>query len=199
VEARITRDGQGRLYYGVALSWSPTTIPTTPVNAGIEVHREYSVQRGGVWVALGHPATVQTGELVRVDLFAILPAPRNFVVLDDPVPGGLEPVNRDLATASLVDAGEAEDVFPENSLYHRYDDWQSFAMTLWSFHHRELRHDTARFYSEYLPAGRYRLSYTAQVIAPGTFTIPPPHAEEMYDPDVFGNGVPSTLDVTAAE
>jgi uncharacterized protein YfaS (alpha-2-macroglobulin family) len=194
-EIRLTREGRGRLYYRVALSWSPVELPTSPVDAGIELHREYAVQRDGAWIGLGDPAIVRSGELVRVDLFVVLPAARNFVVLDDPVPGGLEPVNRDLATASLVDADEAEDVFPPDSIYYRYDDWQTFAMTFWSFYHRELRHDAARFYSEYLPAGRYRLSYVAQVIAPGSFTIPPTHAEEMYDPDVFGNGVAGRLEV----
>ena len=38
---------------------------------------------------------IKRGELVRVDLFVSLPTPRHFVVVDDPVPGGLEPVNRD--------------------------------------------------------------------------------------------------------
>ncbi|MGR9072045.1 MAG: alpha-2-macroglobulin family protein [Gammaproteobacteria bacterium] len=43
-----------------------------------------------------------------------------------------------------------------------------------------------RFYSDYLPAGRYHLSYTAQAIAPGEFARRPARAEEMYDPDVYG-------------
>ena len=44
---------------------------------------------------------ITRGEVVRVDLYLDLPAARNFVVVDDPVPGGLEPVNRNLATASV--------------------------------------------------------------------------------------------------
>ena len=43
------------------------------------------------------------------------------------------------------------------------------------------------------PAGNYRLSYTAQAIAEGRFTVMPVHAEEMYDPNVFGKGLPATL------
>ena len=43
---------------------------------------------------------IKTGELVKVDLYVSIPAPRYFVVVDDPVPGGLEPVNRELATSS---------------------------------------------------------------------------------------------------
>ncbi len=196
---RLTREGQGRMYYGVTLAWSPLAMPTTPVDAGIEVHREYSVERDGTFVALGDPATIRRGELVRVDLFVLLAGPRNFVVIDDPIPGGLEPVNRDLATASTVDTDKAEVPYAPTSFFHRYDDWQTFAVSFWSFYHRELRHDTARYYSEYLPAGRYHLSYVAQAIAPGSFAILPTHAEEMYDPDVFGNGVSGTLEVQGDE
>ena len=62
-----------------------------------------------------------------------------------------------------------------------------------------MRHDSARFYSDYLPAGRYLLSYVAQVIAPGEFTVLPLYAEEMYDPDVFGQGLPGALRVEAMQ
>jgi hypothetical protein len=76
------------------------------VNAGIEIHREYSMQKDNQWQLLKNPMKLSRGDLVRVDLFLSLPAARNFVVVDDPVPGSLEPVNRDLATASTVDADQ---------------------------------------------------------------------------------------------
>ena len=194
-EVRLEREGAGRLYYAVRLQYAPSDLAPRETNAGIEVHREYSVERDEAWVRLAQEARVRQGELVRVDLYVILPAPRNFVVVDDPLPGGLEPVDRDLATASEVDADKAVDSYPPDSFYFRYDDWQWFAATFYSFYHRELRHDRARFYSEYLPAGRYHLSYVAQVIAPGEFAALPTHAEEMYDPDVFGRAAPGTLTV----
>jgi uncharacterized protein YfaS (alpha-2-macroglobulin family) len=37
----------------------------------------------------------------------------------------------------------------------------------------------------------------AQAIAPGAFTVLPVRAEEMYDPDTFGQGVPTMLHVLA--
>jgi uncharacterized protein YfaS (alpha-2-macroglobulin family) len=46
-----------------------------------------------------------------------------------------------------------------------------------------------------LPAGNYHLSYTAQAIASGEFVVMPVYAEEMYDPDVFGQGVVEVLKV----
>jgi len=147
---------------------------------------------------LTEPMEIRAGELVRVDLFVSVPGPRNFVVVDDPVPGGLEPVNRDLATASTVDAAQGEFDGARTSFWFSRDDWFWFGYSRWSFYHKELRHDSARFYSEYLPGGNYHLSYVAQAIASGTFQVLPTRAEEMYDPDVFGQAVPGTLVVERA-
>ncbi len=194
----VRKQGEGRLYYSRRLSYTPAG-PVEPVNAGIEIHREYSVQRDGRWVLLENPMEIRTGELVRVDLFVSLPAERYFVVVEDPVPGGLEPVNRQLATASEVDAPGEEALFAENSFRGRYNDWRSYGTSRWSFYHKELRHDVARFYSERLGSGRYYLSYTAQAIAPGRFAAPPARAEEMYDPDVFGRTAPAQLDVKLSD
>jgi uncharacterized protein YfaS (alpha-2-macroglobulin family) len=191
----IDRQGTGRLYYSTRLSYSLTDQAATETNAGIEVHREYSVQRAGRWQLLNSPVTVKRGELVRVDLYLSLPAPRHFVVVDDPVPGGLEPVNRDLATGSTVDADATEFAPAGGSLWLKYSDWSEYAIEFWSFYHRELLHDAARFYSDYLPAGHYHLSYAAQAMAEGQFSASPTKAEEMYDPDVYGKGLPAHVTV----
>ncbi|MFZ2470053.1 MAG: hypothetical protein WAW54_16825, partial [Parvibaculum sedimenti] len=191
----IKRDGAGRLYYATRLSYAPTDASGTAVNSGIEVRREYSVERGGKWVLLGDKAEVTRGEIVRVDLYLSLPAARAFVVVNDPVPGGLEPVNRDLATASSVDATKAAYVAPKGSWWSHAKDWIEYEAGFWGFYHRELRFDSARFYSDYLDAGNYHLTYMAQAIATGEFQRRATKAEEMYDPDVFGLGVPGSLTV----
>ena len=190
---KLKRKGEGRLYYQTRLSYAPTDPNAAPVNSGIEIRREYSVERDGKRVLLGEPATISRGELVRVDLYLSLPAARNFVVVNDPVPGGLEPVNRDLATASTVDAGKADFVMPEGSWGKKFTDWVEYASGYWSFYHRELRDDGVRFYSDYLGAGNYHLTYMAQAIATGDFARRAVKAEEMYDPDVFGLGAPGKL------
>jgi alpha-2-macroglobulin len=192
-ELRIERTGTGRLYYAARLSFALHDSVARATNAGIEVVREYSVQREGRWELLSSPMEIKRGELVRIDLFVDVPGARNFVVVDDPVPGGLEPVNRDLATASTVDADEGEFQAAGGSFWFKYSDWSEYGVALWSFYHRELRHDAARFYADYLPAGHYHLSYAAQAIASGEFSSSPTKAEEMYDPDVYGKSLPGQL------
>ncbi|NLA75967.1 MAG: hypothetical protein GX846_10955, partial [Deltaproteobacteria bacterium] len=163
------------------------------IDAGISIRREYSDERDGKWFLLKTPVKIKRGELVRVDLYITIPGARNFLVVDDHVPGGLEPVNRDLATASAVDVDKAESDYPAGSWFFNYEDWSWYGMSRWGFYHKELRHDAARFYSEYLAPGNYHLSYTAQAVATGKFTIMPAHSEEMYDPDVFGKSGPAFL------
>jgi hypothetical protein len=192
---KIEKEGKGRLYYASRLFYAPKEPRKDAINAGMELRREYSVERDGKWTLLATPMRIKVGELVRVDLYLSLRAARNFVVVDDPVPGGVEPVNRDLATASTVDADKGEVKRPEGSFWFRHDDWIDFGFSYGNFYHKELRHHAARFYSEYLPAGNYHLSYVAQSIAPGEFIVLPTHAEEMYDPDVFGKSAPAWLRV----
>lgn len=191
----LHKDGEGRYYYAVRLAFAPTAVQQEPINAGIDLRREYSVQRDGRWQLLRSPMRIRRGELVRVDLFVSLPTARHFVVVDDPVPGGLEPVNRDLANTSQVDADAGSYQAAGGSWYLQFNDWVGYSVNRWSFYHQELRHDAARFYSDYLPPGNYHLSYTAQAIAEGSFTVLPTHSEEMYDPDVFGKSAPALLEV----
>jgi uncharacterized protein YfaS (alpha-2-macroglobulin family) len=193
----IEPSGTGRFYYKAQLSYSPKELPKSATNAGIEIRREYSVRRGGAWTLLAAPVSVRQGELVKIDIFARLTAPKHFVIVEDPIPGGLEAVNRDLATSSEVDATRGQFEGAANSFWFDLREWIDFGATFWSFYHKELRHGSARFYSEYLPAGNYHLSYVAQAIGVGEFSIPPARAEEMYDPDVFGLSASDRLVVSA--
>lgn len=191
----IGHEGSGRLYYTARITYAREGDTDAAINAGIDVRREYSVQRGGEWVLLGSPAELRRGELVRVDLFVSVPSARHFVVVDDPVPGGLEPLNPELANVSQVDAAYGDYQAAGGSWWFELSDWRGYGVSRWSFYHQEIRHDAVRFYSEYLPPGNYHLSYTAQAIADGSFAVQPAAAAEMYDPDVYGMTQAFTLEI----
>jgi hypothetical protein len=191
----LSREGAGRLYYSPRITFAMIDEASERKNAGVDIRREISVERKGAWTLLEKDAHIGRGELVRVDLFVSLPSPRHFLVVDDPVAGGLEPVNRDLATASRFDADKGDFDAAGGSFWFTFSDWRAYHASRWNFYHKELRHDSVRFYSDYLPAGNYHLSYTAQAIAEGTFRLVPVKAAEMYDADVFGTGLPGRLTV----
>jgi hypothetical protein len=85
------------------------------------------------------------------------------------------------------------------SFWFKFSDWIDFGVSRWSFYHKEIRHNSVRFYSDYLPAGNYHLSYAAQAIATGSFSALPAIAQEMYDPDVYGKTDALTLKVNEAQ
>jgi uncharacterized protein YfaS (alpha-2-macroglobulin family) len=191
----LSKQGSGRVYYQMQMSYAKKQNFSQAVNAGIQINREYSVQVGDKWQVIASPMQLEKGQLVRVDLFVSTPTARQFVVINDPIPGGLEPVNRDLATTSVVDSSYHPAL---GSRWFDQADWVPYGQYGWSFYHQELRHDSARFYSDNLPLGNYHLSYTAQAIAGGEFSVMPVRIEEMYDPDVYGLGLPATLKVEHA-
>jgi hypothetical protein len=172
----LSAEGAGRAYFATRLRYTEPESQQQAANAGLELKRRYFVREGQGWKEVQPPLQLTRGDMLKIELELGSPASRSFVVVDDAVPGGLEPVNPDLATASGLGA---EDLESDSG-------W---------FYHRELRHDAARFYADHLPAGRYTLRWIGQAVAAGEFAVGAAHAEEMYDPDVFGNTAPARLTV----
>jgi len=193
----IEREGDGRLYYAATLRYASKEGANQDINAGMEIHREYSMLQNNNWTLLKKDSVIKRGDTVRVDLYLSLPTERNYVVVNDPLPGGLETINRDLATSSSVDnvSPAAND---SRSVWFKFNDWIKYNDSFWSFYHKELRHDSARFYADWLPAGNYHLSYMTQAIADGTFAAPPVRAEEMYDPDIYGRANNTSIIIKTA-
>jgi alpha-2-macroglobulin len=158
-----------------------------PGDRGIQVERWYESFEGG------RPLTeIAEGELVRVRLRLTVPSERHFVILDDALPAGLEAVDLSLRTVGGVAGPGAADsaaVEPsgegaDGALPWVYGSWDA---GWWSpFDHREMRDDRVVFAATRLWPGSYSATYLARATTPGTFIRPPAHAEEMYNPAVFG-------------
>ena len=86
-------------------------------------------------------------------------------------------VNRELATASTMDADATEFQAAGGSFWFKYSDWSEYGIELWSFYHRELKHEAARFYADYLPAGHYHLSRSHEKLCDRRWTS---HADSWY-------------------
>ncbi len=188
----IAHSGQGRLYYALRLSYAMPADALAPADAGFGVRRGYAVQRGLHWVPVGPGTQLLRGDVVRVELDVDVPTERHYVVLSDPLPGGFEAVNRQLATA--MDSSPAE-LAGRSVLMFDAGAWPDMSLVSGGFYHRETAFDAVRFYADTLPAGHYRLVYAAQVIAPGRFLAPAPTVREIYQPEVFGRGAAQTVDV----
>jgi len=180
--------GEGNVYYYLTVTDIPAKPPVTPEDHGIRVERWYERYDTGT------PTTsVTEGDLVRVRLRITVPTSRPFVVLDDALPAGLEAIDLSLRTASTMagpgikqpDEQQGEEEHTEESSGPSwYGMWDG---GWWSpFDHRELRDDRVVYSATMLWPGTYTASYIARATTPGTFIKPPAHAEEMYNPAVYG-------------
>jgi uncharacterized protein YfaS (alpha-2-macroglobulin family) len=188
------------VFYALTVHEVPRDRPVRPDQQGVVVERWYED------FATGKPVTsVTEGDLVRVRLRVTVTATREFLALEDPLPGGLEAVDVSLRT-SVVSAGpgavppeegaEEEEEHPAGGyLYGWYfGRWDSGWWT--PFDHRELRDDRVVYVATEMWPGSYTASYVARATTPGVFTRPPAHAEEMYNPGVQGRSDGGVFTVT---
>ena len=168
----LSKQGPGRLYYRMAMTYCPSDLKSIGLDNGFAVERVYeavgdnrdvSQDAEGVW-------HIKAGALVRVNLSMQTPSRRYQVALVDPLPAGLEAVNPELL------GGEQT---PPSS---RLDGWWS---NYW-FDHQNLRDERVEAFTNLLWEGVYHYSYLARATTPGQFVVPPCKAEEMYHPETFG-------------
>lgn len=187
----LRKEGRGRVYYTARLRFAYEQVRTDAVNAGMSVTRHYFVRRGQKWTPLEGMIPLKRGDLVRVQLKVGIPSERVFVALNDPLPAGLEPVNTALAAAMQADADAGESDNSTGSYLWNEDDYWYGAYRSGGFYHRELRLQAVQYFADFIAPGEYEMNYVAQAIATGKFSANPTIVEEMYDPEIYGKGVPA--------
>jgi uncharacterized protein YfaS (alpha-2-macroglobulin family) len=200
--------GSATAFYFLTVSEVPRELPVRPVESGIRVERWYER------LSDGSPVTsVEEGELVRVRVRVTVAADRQFVVVDDPLPAGLEAIDLSLRTATTmagpgaglgrpaagVAGEEDEDEVDADESDAGYGGWGHgrWDSGWWSpWEHREIRDDRVRWSTALLWRGVHTATYVARATTSGTFVRPPAHAEEMYNPAVMGRSDGGTFVVT---
>jgi uncharacterized protein YfaS (alpha-2-macroglobulin family) len=185
MRVRLQADGAGAaVYYQLSVREVTGRATYRPLDRGISVERWYET------VDTRRPVTsVAAGQVVRVRLRITVPEDRGMVVLDDPLPAGLEAVDLSLRTVSpfageMLILAEAEQEERPGAWYWGYGSWDS---GMWSaFDHTEIRDDRVVYFARRLWRGRYNATYLARATTSGRFVSAPAQAEEMYNPGVHG-------------
>lgn len=174
-DVEINKKGPGSLYYGLRMTYYPLQTKE-PRDEGLTILKSVTP----VQAQFGQDGAYPIGQIFRVTLSVETPHDRHFVVVDDPVPAGLEPINVSLATTSAAVAEmEGEN---ENSWWR-------------GFNHVEKHDDRVLLFADYLEDGVTTFSYLARATTKGLFQLPPTHAEEMYTPEVYGRTVSKVVTV----
>ena len=176
----IRRTGSsGKLYYSLSLRYYQPDEGIKGRSEGLSVIREYLKPGTGTG---GVPPTLLTqagaGDLVQIRLTVIAPADAYYLLVEDPLPAGLEAINGSLATTSLAEQALQRGANPQKGTF---GDIQPTY-----FDNVEMRDDRTALFASYLPAGVYTYSYLARATTPGIYRILPAQARLTYSPDVFG-------------
>jgi uncharacterized protein YfaS (alpha-2-macroglobulin family) len=182
----FTRTGQGTLFYSARLRYAADRLFQQGLDQGIRIDRTYAP-----YVETGtRPAATmfKAGDLVRVTLTLQLTKERRFVAVTDPLPAGFEPVESWFAT-SAASLAKRQDEQPDIG-----GSWFSW----WQrggFDHVERYDDRVELFATRLSEGRHQFTYVVRATTAGTFRTAPAHAEEMYEPEVFGRTATAIVDV----
>jgi alpha-2-macroglobulin len=173
-------DGTGNLYYTAYLSTNLAVASLPPLDQGVSLSRQYFTLTDSK-----HPITqAQRGDLVKVRLTVVVPDDLHYIVINDPLPAGLEAIDASITTDTAVPAK------------YTVQDYNQRGYGWWYFDHTELRDEKVVLSADYLPAGTYVYSYLARASTAGTFNVIPSTASEFYFPDVGGRGAGSHFVVT---
>jgi len=189
--------GSGKLFYAAELRYATTALPTRSRDEGLFVQKYVrGVAPAAVTEALASipprsADAVAAGDLVVVDLLFESAEPRDQVVLDDPLPAGLEALDFDLDTTSKASQDAAEKtVDPKQATWlgTTYRTARS---------RRQVKDDRVLTFFEHIEPGMYRVTYLARATSVGTFVTPPTRIAAMYTPEVYGSTAATTLSVKA--
>ncbi len=165
-DVAITRQGTGRLYYRLGITYAPVATDLPALDAGFVVRRTYRAVDSPDDVTTDQAGVlhIKLGARVVVVVEATATQPRYGVAVVDPLPAGLEAVNENLLVAERAVAVVTD------------TDWD----------HHNMRDNRIEAFRMHVPAGTQVTSYTARATTPGTFFAAPAKAEEMYAPETFG-------------
>jgi hypothetical protein len=162
----LAREGKGRLYYRLGLSYAIPEIGSPALERGFRVERSYEAldEDGDVSRSSDGTWHIRAGARVQVRVRVVAPTLRYHAAIVDHLPAGLEAQDPGLSGTVFATRAPSGNVFERQFFYD----------------------DHVEAFQGVLYGGIYELVYTALATTRGRFVAPPAKAEEMYAPETFG-------------
>lgn len=166
----LTIEHEGLLYYVIN---GRVYQPETEIAAagGVQVTRTYLDGVTGEVVT-----AVVPNQLIKVQLTVNMPTAASYIIVEDSLPGGLEPLNENLDTTTLL---ASQDTRPY---------WERVG-----YNHKEVRGDQVSFFITDMTAGSHTFTYYARATHVGEFIAMPAEVYAMYDLSVWGRSASRPL------
>jgi uncharacterized protein YfaS (alpha-2-macroglobulin family) len=171
--------GGGTLHYALLYTYPvPSNAPGQL--AGLRVLRDVRAVDDPSAVAtmdlapLASAVALSAGDLVDIGVRVIVDHPIDRLVIEDPLPAGLEAVDEALRTSSTAVLAQPDS---------------------WQIEDQQIYADRVTAYAEHLEPGIYEMHYLARAVTPGSYRWPGARAYLRDAPEEFGRSAFATLDV----
>ena len=178
--------GLGQLYYTAHLH---ATLPVDEIAAdsrGMQLRREYCAVQD---VTPSSPSLcvlvkeIRVGDVVEVRLTLVVPRVRQYVMLEDSYPAGMEPLE---ASNFVTLTSTAETLGSQPIWWRNPFEWQA------------LRDKCAVYFTQEVMAGTYQIAYRLRAVVPGTYHALPATVTATYFPEIWGRTDGQTLVILPA-
>jgi uncharacterized protein YfaS (alpha-2-macroglobulin family) len=178
---RISRDNDsGQLYYTTYLHYNLDALAVEPLDRGITVDRRFALDGATV-------NSAAVGDIISVTVTIVAPTDLYHVMVETPIPAGVEPVDPNLSAVAPDFYGTPELTPVDASA----SNWWA-----WTPSFTDFRDDKVTLFATYLPAGSYAYTFQVRASLPGEFRVLPVHGEMMYFPEVWGRSGGALFAVT---
>jgi alpha-2-macroglobulin len=194
--------GSGKLFYAAELRYASATLPPRPEDSGFSVQRVLRALKpkelleAQKTVPVRGDSKAEVNDLVMMDVLFETAEPREQVVLDDPLPAGLEPIDFGLQTSSMHAQVSEQPAAANQKRALGALAYGAFRTV--SGLHRELRDDRVLTFLSHVEPGIYHFRYLARATTPGRYVVPPLRAQCMYSPEVSGRTAATAFEVVGA-
>ncbi|MGC8833976.1 MAG: MG2 domain-containing protein [Armatimonadota bacterium] len=178
----LTKNGTGRVFYTAQLRWYSGTENIPPRAGLVNIRRSYwrlvaSKNVDGTISYVPRPldGRVGPGDLIQVRLDVISPREAQYLVVNDHIPSGFEPVG----------TLEAE----RGSAAYMREGWDYW----WAG--QQFRDESATFYLRSVRRGKQTITYTLRPGLAGEFHVLPARVSGLYEPDLSAHTAEARLRV----
>ncbi|MBC3862268.1 alpha-2-macroglobulin [Undibacterium jejuense] len=157
---KLTHDGKGKPWVSLQ---SLAAVPLTKAfSSGYRISKTITPVEQKV------SGSYSRGDILRINVDIDAQTDMSWVVVTDPIPTG----------ASLLGSGLGRDSLIATSSERKNDGaWVAY---------EERSFEAFRSYYQFVPKGKFSMSYTMRLNNPGEFHLPSTRVEAMYAPEMFG-------------
>jgi uncharacterized protein YfaS (alpha-2-macroglobulin family) len=172
----LSKTGEGTLHYLVSYKYRLPGEQPGRIN-GLRVSRHMKLVNSDQvnTISLNPPSSplnVNTGQVFDIAVEIVADHPVDHVLINDPLPAGLEAIDASLQTSMAALQAQADS---------------------WQISYQQIYKDRIEAYSDRLEPGIYTLHYLARSVTPGEYIWPGSEARLQYAPEEFGRSATARL------